>query len=145
MNSDIAFLVAYPCPRCGTSLEAPTDEWQDWKKCPSCGKAGRPPALRRSRAAVEDILYIGAFGASAAPTYPGEIPSPFGRPGPPAFDYTAKARSEAGRRILIGGGFFLATFLALVSVVQKNPGQAGIFGFGAVLLLFLLARSSARG
>ena len=39
MDSDISYLVSYPCPRCGESLQARTDDWQDWLKCPSCGKA----------------------------------------------------------------------------------------------------------
>ena len=34
--------------------------------------------------------------------------------------------------------------LPLVSVVQKNPGQAGLFGFVAFLLLTLFLAQSSR-
>ena len=54
------------------------------------------------------------------------------------------SQSSAVRRVILGGGFFLATFLALVSVVQQIPTQAGIFGFVAFLMLVLLAQSSRR-
>jgi hypothetical protein len=148
---DIAYLVTYACPRCGVMLEAQTDDWQDWRTCPSCGRAGRPPLQRRLRRAPDaDVMYIGTFttapdasngwgnGSARTDTMYG---SP--RPGPGSMSGFPRPSSTV-RRVILGGGFFLATFLALVSVAQQAPGQAGIFGFVAFLLLVLLAQSSRR-
>ncbi len=144
---EITFPVTYACPRCGVALDAVTDGWRDWVRCPSCGKAGRPPLPRRyGQAPASDVMYIGTFSTGTGndtPTTNGRSARPYsarglGRTGYPLPDSTA-------RRAMMGGGFFLSAFLALVSVVQKNPAQAGVFGGVAVVLLFLLARSSARG
>jgi hypothetical protein len=48
------------------------------------------------------------------------------------------------KRALIGGGLLLSIVLALISVVQKNPGQAGVFGFVALLLMVFLVQSSRQ-
>lgn len=157
MNSDIAYVTTYPCPRCGETLEANVDEWQDWLLCPSCGKAGRPPYERRGRAApVEDVLYIGTFttgpsssaptnghGEAAASVYApaGLPPAPAGAPHFIGYD----PQPSVAKRVLLGGGLLVAIVLALVSVVQKNPTQAGVFGFVAFLLLVFLAQSSRQG
>ena len=153
MNSDIAYVTTYPCPRCGEALEAAVDEWQDWLRCPMCGKAGRPPYERRGRGApVEDVLYIGTFttgpgsaptnGAAATAAYApaGLPPAPSGVPHFVGYD----PQPSMAKRVLLGGGLLLSIVLALVSVVQKNPGQAGVFGFVALLLMVFLVQSSRQ-
>lgn len=157
MNSDIAYVTTYPCPRCGTLLEAVVSEWQDWVLCPSCGKAGRPPFERRARAApVEDVLYIGTFttgpgpattngSGSPHPHAPAPSAPPWARTGQdfaPFGDYSGP--SGTMKRALIGGGLLLSIVLALVSVVQKNPTQAGVFGFVAFLMVIFLLQSSRQ-
>ncbi len=86
MSPDIAYVTTYPCPRCGAMLEAAVDEWQDWLRCPSCGKASRPPYERRARAeAVDDVLYIGTFATGPASTVPvngSAAAPPWARPTP---------------------------------------------------------------
>lgn len=142
MVTEIAYPVTYACPRCGTSLRAVTDEWRDWLRCPTCGRATRPPLSRRAAPAVEpEVLYIGTFA-----TGPGSDPivAPAGRSAL-GLDPARFGRDDGTtRRVILGGGFLISAFLALVSVAQKNPGQAGIFGGVAVILIFLLFRSSAR-
>ena len=152
MNSDIAYVTTYPCPQCGEMLEANVDEWQDWLLCPVCGKAGRPPYERRARSTpVEDVLYIGTFttgpasaptNGSAAPVYApaGLPPAPSGVPHFIGYD----PQPSMAKRVLLGVGLLLSIVLALVSVVQKNPAQAGVFGFVAFLLLIFLAQSSRQ-
>lgn len=146
MQPDILYPVAYPCSYCGEALEATTDEWQDWLRCPSCGKAGRPPFQRKVVAApADDVLYIGTFttGPSAGGNGTAGGYATGRRPGS-----TLPGRDEgsgSGRRVVLGLGFFLAVFLALVSVVQRNPTQAGVFGFVACMLIVFLAQSSRRG
>lgn len=159
MNSDIAYVTTYPCPQCGAMLEATVDEWQDWLRCPACGKAGRPPFERRGRTApVEDVLYIGTFttGPATAPTNGSAgphapAPQAFGAPpwgrqgqGLPPYGGNFSGPSGTMKRAMLGGGLLLAIVLALVSVVQKNPSQAGVFGFVAVLLTVFLVQSSRQ-
>ncbi len=152
MISDIAYVTTYPCPRCGEMLEATVDEWQDWLRCPKCGKAGRPPYERRGwNAPAEDVLYIGTFttGPSTAPTNGSAMPHagpPWARPSQslPPFGGSFTGPSGTMKRALIGGGLLLSIVLALVSVVQKNPTQAGVFGFVAVLLTVFLVQSSRQ-
>jgi len=141
VDSQIADFVMYPCPRCGVSLEANTNEWQDWLLCPSCGRAGRSPLKRRLTQPVdEDVLYIGTFT-----TGPGSSDANGAATGYPTGGFGGYAApSSNARRMILGGGFFLAVVLTLVSVVQKNGTQAGILGLVALLLLVLLARSSGR-
>jgi len=150
---EIAFLVTYPCPRCGVALEARADDWQDWLLCPSCGRAGRPPAQRRLAARDDgDTLYIGTFATGPSHAYGngnGHGHDPAGMYGPTGSPTAAMPRlpdrgGATARRVIIGGGFFLATVLSLISVAQQNPTPAGVCGFVAFLLLLLLARSSAR-
>ena len=139
MESEIAQLVTYACPRCGVSLQALTDDWRDWLRCPSCGKAGRPPISRKaSQAVVDDVLYIGTFA-----TGPGSSDGNGAALGYPHRGYGSP--SSHTRRVILGGGFFLAVVLTLVSVVQQNGTQAGVLGLVALFLLILLARSSGRG
>ncbi len=151
MNSDIAYVTTYACPRCGAMLEATVDEWQDWLRCPTCGKASRPPYERRARSEpVDDVLYIGTFatgptstapmnGSGAAHTVP-----PWASPTPGVPPYGYEGSSGTMKRALIGGGLLLAIVLALVSVAQKNPTQAGVFGFVAFLLTVFLVQSSRQ-
>ncbi len=156
MSPDIAYVTTYPCPRCGAMLEAAVDEWQDWLRCPSCGKASRPPYERRARAeAVDDVLYIGTFATGPASTPPvngsgtNHAAPPWARPTPTpgmlpyGVEYPGSS-SGTMKRALIGGGLLLSIVLALVSVVQKNPTQAGVFGFVAFLLTVFLVQSSRQ-
>jgi hypothetical protein len=139
-------------------LEATVDEWQDWLRCPSCGKASRPPYQRRARVEpVEDVLYIGTFTTGpwtaatngTAPATNGTVPPrvPSGWPtapgAPPWADVPAQT-SGTLKRALIGGGLLLSIVLALISVAQKNPTQAGVFGFVAFLLTVFLIQSSRQ-
>jgi hypothetical protein len=150
VQPDIRFPVTYPCPSCGEPLEAITDEWQDWMRCPSCGRAGRPPLPRRAARPAEDVLYIGTFSTGpGSPNGNGSSdrygPIGYGPGGFPATDMPDPAAgSGSGRRVAIGLMFFLSAFLALVSVVQRNPTQAGVFGFVALILILFLAQSSRR-
>ncbi len=138
MDLDNSYLVTYPCPRCGESLQARTDDWQDWLKCPSCGKAGRPPLNRRMAPAFEDdVLYIGTFATDPS-TPDAAVGYPTG-----GFEGYAPPSGDL-RRVILGGGFFLAMVLTVVSVVQRNGTQAVVLGLVAVFLLVLLARSSGR-
>jgi hypothetical protein len=138
VDTEFALLVTYACPRCGVTLESYSDDWRDWRKCPSCGKAGRPPVDRRMQVSVhEDILYIGTFA-----TGPG---SSNGNGSFGAYPAGQQRDSSHTKRVILGGGFFLAVVLALVSAVQQNGTQAGVLGVVAVFLLILLARSSGRG
>jgi hypothetical protein len=132
-------------------LEATVDEWQDWLRCPACGKAGRPPYERRARSEpVDDVLYIGTFTTGpAAPTTNGSgVPyqaPPWARAtqdASPLGDLAGPA--GAWKRALLGGGLLLSIVLALVSVVQKNPAQAGVFGFVAFLMVVFLLQSSRQ-
>jgi hypothetical protein len=145
VQPDIAYPVNYPCDHCGASLEALANEWQDWLRCPSCGKAGRPPYRRNSARPVEDVLYIGTFttggasgGNGSAASFGNGIYAPTKVP-------SYGEGTGSGRRVMLGLGFFLSTFLALVSVAQRNPGQAGVFGFVAFIMIVFLAQSSRRG
>jgi hypothetical protein len=145
VQPDIAFPVTYVCEYCGENLEALADEWQDWLRCPMCGKAGRPPYKRGTARPADDVLYIGTFTTGGATGANGSSTS-FGN----GIYAPSKAPSYgegtgSGRRVLLGLGFFLATFLALVSVVQKNSMQAGVFGFVAFFMIVFLAQSSRRG
>jgi DNA-directed RNA polymerase subunit RPC12/RpoP len=153
VSPDIAYVTTYPCPRCGAMLEAAVDEWQDWLRCPSCGKASRPPYERRARAeAVDDVLYIGTFTTGPAPTEhvngSGAVNAmpPWARPtlGLPPYGGGYPGSSGTMKRALIGGGLLLSIVLALVSVAQKNPTQAGVFGFVAFLLIVFLVQSSRQ-
>jgi hypothetical protein len=150
VNADIANVTTYPCPRCGETLEAAVDEWQDWLRCPSCGKAGRPPYRRRA-APVEDVLYIGTFSTGPMPAATNGSGVPHGAPpwatrGRPSTFGGVNYAAPSGtmKRALLGGGLLLSIVLALVSVVQKNPGQAGVFGFVALMLMVFLVQSSRQ-
>ena len=122
--------VTYACPSCGTTLESVVDEWRDWRLCPSCGRAGRPPAGRRPEFPDDDLFVVtDAADVAYSPRGLDAVEAGF--------------RDDTTRRVLIGVGFFVAALLSLVSVMQKNPAQAAVFGAIAVLLIFLLARSSA--
>ena len=136
VDPEIARFVTYACPRCDEMLESLTDDWRDWLKCPSCGKAGRPPIDRQMQDAIhEDILYIGTFAAG-----PG---SSNGHGAVAGYPHRGRSTNHT-KRVILGGGFFLSVVLTLVSVVQQNAGQAGILGLVALFLLILLARSSGR-
>jgi hypothetical protein len=132
-------------------LEATVDECQDWLRCPACGKASRPLYERRARSeAVDDVLYIGTF--TTGPTAPvngsstAHAAPPWARPTPgmPPFVSDFGGPSGTMKRALIGGGLLLSIVLALVSVAQKNPTQAGVFGFVAFLLIVFLVQSSRQ-
>jgi hypothetical protein len=144
VQPDIAFPVSYLCDHCGASLEALADDWQDWLRCPSCGKAGRPPYRRPARP-VEDVLYIGTFTTGGTLGENGYANGFGNGTSAPSKVPTYGEGTGSGRRVMFGLGFFLATFLALVSVAQKNPAQAGVFGFVAFILIVFLAQSSRRG
>jgi hypothetical protein len=144
VQTDIRFPVTYNCDYCGESLEALTDEWQDWLRCPACGKAGRPPYKRASVRPADDVLYIGTF--TTGPSSGNGSSSAFGNGTyAPTKAPNYGETSGSGRRVMLGLGFFLSAFLAIVSVVQKNPTQAGVFGFVAFILIVFLAQSSRQG
>lgn len=157
MISDLARLVTYTCPRCGVSLEAETDDWRDWRACPSCGRPARPPVPRRAVVEEPEVLYIGTFATGPGSDFGGINGNGSGAgagnglgngsaiypSGPPSLSSYGDGGGTV-RRVILGGGFFLALFLALVSVVQQNATQAGVFGFLAFILLALLAQSSRR-
>ena len=91
MESDIAYFVTYPCPRCKVELETHHGEWDGWRRCPSCGTPALPPEIllghpstrrRVKEIGEEDILIIEADdGASPARTARTPRPSS-GRPRP---------------------------------------------------------------
>ena len=146
MLPEIRYPVTYPCANCGESLEALADIWQDWLRCPFCGKAGRPPYHRKpSERVKDDILYIGTFTTNAGSAGNGSTASAW--PGSPSVSNRSHDPDSggSGRRVALGLGFFLSSFLAIVSVVQRNPSQAGVFGVGALVLIVFLVMSTRRG
>jgi hypothetical protein len=43
MEKEITFIAVYRCPGCDVALEAADDGDADWRRCPRCGRASRPP------------------------------------------------------------------------------------------------------
>src|SRR4051794_40612792 len=42
-ESELVFLVAFPCTHCKTELSTPADQPGAWVRCPKCGRASRAP------------------------------------------------------------------------------------------------------
>ena len=101
---------------------------------------------------VEEVLYIGTFTTGPASTAPtngsaaAHAAPPWASPTPGPRPYGVEYPGSSGtmKRALIGGGLLLSIVLALVSVAQKNPTQAGVFGFVAFLLTVFLVQSSRQ-
>jgi predicted Zn finger-like uncharacterized protein len=133
VEPEITFIVAYQCPACRAALEAKSGLAQGWVRCPKCGRASLPPehmrAVPRARATTEpagegdDVLFIG--------------PDPGPRTLNPIDSGSPAPVSISGRSVLFGAGFVISLFLALVSILDQNTINAGIFGFLALLMLAL--------
>jgi hypothetical protein len=133
VEPEITFIVAYQCPACRAALEARSGLAQGWVRCPKCGRASLPPEHMRTvpRAGAvtapagegDDVLYIGpGSGARALNPVDSAAPAP---------------ASISGRSVFFGAGFVLSLFLALVSILDRNTINAGVFGFLALLMLAL--------
>jgi hypothetical protein len=142
MPTDQRYQVHYTCLRCGTDLEAITDEWQDWRKCPNCGKAGRPPfQLMIEENTPEDVLYIG-MNPDMSTTVTESVTLTTHYAPNPMLDYPTTPSNSV--RVIYGLGFFIAAVLALISVAQKSGQQAGVLAILAVFFLVMLIRATGR-
>ena len=56
MSSEIVFIDTYSCPHCRAELETGFNDWQGWRRCPSCGLPSLPP----EPAGFRDARRIGA-------------------------------------------------------------------------------------
>ena len=139
-ESDLIFVVSYPCPHCKSSLESPADQPGTWIRCPKCGRASRAPEALFRRppdpvAPGEDVLRI----------QPAPEPKPMT---PVAFAPVRRNSREPGVemvrnepapawRVACGAVLFLAVVGLLFSFVEKN--EVGIIACGVVGLIALIA------
>ena len=128
--------MTYPCPGCGTELEARHGGWQGWLRCPVCGVPALPPEFLlghpTTRRRVEgtpqdsDVIVIDA----TAETAPVSDPAPL----------TVSSPVSALRLIFLTG-LILSLFLLLVFYMEQNKQTTAIFGFLSIIFFFLLLRT----
>jgi hypothetical protein len=138
-SSEITYFVTYPCPGCGTELEARHGGWQGWLRCPVCGVPALPPEFLfghpQTRRRVEgpheddDILVIDA--ATATPRV--LAPTPLSGSSP-----------VSALRLIFLTGLILSLFLLLVFYMEQNKQTTAIFGFLSLIFFFLLLRTPSR-
>jgi hypothetical protein len=141
VNPDFVFIVNYDCPNCHAGLEARGSDSPTWLRCPSCGKASIPPEHARIRPTIDrETLVIGPVTAIAAPAN-GKLPI---RPRPMMPMPEVHEGKSQSTRMLLGAGLFVTIFLALFSLLDQKPTQAGGFGAASMICLAMLARPGAR-
>jgi hypothetical protein len=126
VDSDITFIVTYRCPTCQAALEARTSEAHTWLRCPKCGRASLPPEYVRTppprrHAPGEDILVIGPDAVD------------------PRRAVSESAHSGSGRRIAMAVGMLISVGMLIVSFLDGNPTNVGIFGVTTIVLLAIAA------
>ena len=144
MDSDIAYFVTYPCPRCKVELESEHGGWQGWLRCPACGMPALPPEIllghpttrRRVRETLDDDVLIIADDAAAldgvAP------PDPSILIGPPVSSLVTTLR------LIFLAGLVMSLFLLLIGYLDQNQRATAIFGSLSIVCFLLLLRTSGR-
>jgi hypothetical protein len=144
VESDIAYFVTYPCPRCKVELESHHGEWDGWRRCPSCGTPALPPEIllghpstrRRVREiAGEDILIIEADDG-ASPGVNG--PDPATLIGPPTSPVLGALR------LVFVTGLVISLFLLLIAYLDENTAITSVAGSLSLVFFLLLLRVPSR-
>jgi hypothetical protein len=144
VESDIAYFVTYPCPRCKVELETHHGEWDGWRRCPSCGTPALPPEIllghpstrRRVREIDgEDILIIEADDG-ASPGVNGPDPSTL--IGPPASPVLVALR------LVFVTGLVISLFLLLIAYLEENTTITSVAGALSLVFFLLLLRTPGR-
>lgn len=137
VTEDLVFIVNYECPRCHAALETRASGPMAWLRCPKCLRASVPPEFKRAGPmplAVDELFVIGpTTEVTDLPIRPRAM-----TPMPPT-----RSRRVRPARLMTVAGFFLATMLAIASMVEGSIfPRAFLFGLVAVVLLGVLIRSS---
>jgi hypothetical protein len=142
VDSDLVFLVDYPCPRCQADLVARVGGVPEWLRCPSCGQASLPPEHQpiapapsvETQALVLDSFIANGSSAAATTLLRPMVPLP-----PPR-----RVARTPPVKLFLGSGFFLASVMVLISLLDSSTAMAGIYALAAVTCLVFLTRSSRR-
>jgi hypothetical protein len=144
VESDIAYFVTYPCPRCKVELESHHGEWDGWRRCPSCGTPALPPEIllghpstRRHVKEIgeDDVLIIEAD--DGAPS--GAIgPDPSTLIGPPTSPVLVALR------LVFVTGLVISLFLLLIAYLDENTTITSVAGALSLFFFLLLLRIPAR-
>jgi hypothetical protein len=141
LDSEILYLVTYPCPRCKLELEAEHGGWEGWLRCPGCGTPSLPPEFllghpstrRRVRETGGDdgeTLVIGPDGRVA--------------PEPSALIGARPSSMISALRLIFLTGVAMSLFLLLIAYLDDNQLATGIFGSLALVFFLLLLRVPTR-
>lgn len=130
LQPEITFIVTYRCPRCDAALEARTRESHTWLRCPRCGRASLPPEHMRTPpppvALDDDVLVIGSA--------PDDVAAP-----------RAGRRHPGGtRRISLAAGILISLTMLMISFVDGNTVNVGIFGVVTLVLFAILGYTARR-
>jgi hypothetical protein len=143
VDSEIAYVVTYQCPRCKVELEAELGGWRGWQRCPACGTPSLPPdillghpaTMRRVREMGGDDAAIVGIGADdqdgiTTPDRPDLIATP---PSP----------LVGALRLVFLTGMVMSLFILLIAYLDENQSATGIFGTLAIVFFLLLLRVPA--
>jgi DNA-directed RNA polymerase subunit RPC12/RpoP len=144
VESDIAYFVTYPCPRCKAELESQHGGWDGWLRCPACGTPALPPEIllghpttrrRVKELDGDDVLIITDDGYSrdgAAAVDPAAL---IGPPVSPAV---------SAMRLVFLTGLVISLFLLLIAYLDQNQRVTTVAGSLSIIFFLLLLRMPGR-
>jgi len=148
-ESELTFIVSFPCPSCKASLESPSDQPGAWIRCPKCGRAGRAPdALVRKPPpplAPGELFHRIEAAPEPKPMTPVAV-APVVRNDPRfgPLDMYEPHEPAPLWKVACGAGLFVSVMSLLFAFLEKS--EVGIIGSGVVALIMFVAlvRGGAR-
>jgi hypothetical protein len=138
--SEASLTSTYTCPHCRSSLQAESDGWDGWRRCPVCQRVALPP---------EPSVFDDPSQQLPVPSNDkAALITPVAAVGPIPFDVdeerlalAAYSSPTSPARLIFTTGMVVSLILALLAFLDLRPMTTGIFGFLAIVFFLLLLRT----